>query len=225
MKKNSGFTLIEVMVATTILLLMTVMMGALFRQATSAWDAGNVQAEGGMIVRGVVGAITRDLATAVDARAYGEGSAFTCSGSTLEFVCLKPPGKVGSTTVGVPHKIKYTVGTTVQRKDMVRSAAGSWTDNGTSTLYDSRSDDIFSAQFSLTALDMPAGNKTNPGTSDSDRSDWEDDDFVWNGPPAVKVTLKLTQDGSFSGLSVRSWGPNGAPGAGDGEEDDDIVVK
>ena len=223
--KRSGFTLIEVMVATTILLLMTVMMGALFRQATSAWDAGNVQAEGGMIVRGVVGAISRDLATAVDARAYGESSAFTCSGSTLEFVCLKPPGKVGSTTVGVPHKIKYTVGTTVQRNDKVRSAAGSWTDNGTSTLYDSKSDDIFSAQFSLTALDMPAGNKTNPGTSDSDRSDWEDDDFVWNGPPAVKVTLKLTQDGSFSGLSVRSWGPNGAPGAGDGEEDDDIVVK
>ena len=226
MKKNSGFTLIEVMVATTILLLMTVMMGALFRQATSAWDAGNVQAEGGMIVRGVVGAISRDLATAVDARAYGEGSAFTCSGGSLSFVCLKAPGKAGSTAVGVPHKISYNVqGDKVTRIDKVRSAAGSWTDNGTSTLYDGRSEDIFSAQFSLTALDMPAGNKTNPGTSDSDRSDWEDDDFVWNGPPAVKVTLKLTQDGSFSGLCVRSWGPNGAPGAGDGEEDDDIVVK
>ena len=58
MKRTEGFTLIEVMVATTILLLMTVMMGALFRQASSAWDAGNAQAEGGMIVRGVVGAIT-----------------------------------------------------------------------------------------------------------------------------------------------------------------------
>lgn len=227
MKRTEGFTLIEVMVATTILLMMTVMMGALFRQATSAWDAGNVQAEGGMIVRGVVGAITRDLATAVDARAYGESAAFTCSGNTLEFVCLKPPGKVGTTSVGVPHKIKYNVGTTVKRTDKVRNAAGAWIDNGQqpTTLYDGNGSDFYSAKFSLEALSMPDKRTTNPNSSDSDRSDFEDDDFVWNGPPSVKVTLKLTQDGSFSGLSVRSRGPNGIPGAEDGGDDDDIVVK
>ena len=71
---------------------------------------------------------------------------------------------------------------------------------------------------------MPPANKTNPSSSDSDRSNYEDADYLWSGPPAVKVKLTLTQDGQFSGLSIRSCGPNGIPGAENGKEDDDIVV-
>ena len=223
--KRSGFTLIEVMVATTILLMMTVMMGALFRQASSAWDAGNAQAEGGMIVRGVVGAIARDLATAVDGRAYKQSSAFTCSGGSLEFVCLKPVKTAGNKTTRVPHLISYQVGNTVKRTDKVwDSAASAFGASTSSTLYDGDAAG-YSAKFSLEALDMPDSKKTNPASSDSDRSDFDDSDFLWSGPPAVKLTLKLTQDGTFSGLYLRSWGPNGVAGAGDLDEDDDILVK
>ena len=223
-RRNEAFTLIEVMVATTILLLMTVMMGALFRQASSAWDAGNAQAEGGMIVRGVVGAITRDLATAVDARAYKQSAAFTCSGNSLSFVCLKPVTGDGSKTFRVPHKITYSVGSTVKRTDERWDATtSSFGNSKVSTLFNGDAAG-FSARFSLEALDMPPANKTNPSSSDSDRSNYEDADYLWSGPPAVKVKLTLTQDGQFSGLSIRSWGPNGIPGAETGKEDDDIVV-
>ena len=227
-RRNEAFTLIEVMVATTILLLMTVMMGALFRQASSAWDAGNAEAEGGMIVRGVVGAITRDMATAVDGRAYGEAS-FTCSGSKLEFVCLKPTVRNGVTN-REPHKITYQGGSSVKRTDSVQKESGGWQSAGSSDIYAGDAAG-YSAKFTFEAIDPPPKNKTNPNSSDSDRSgsDYEglqeSDEYIWDGPVAVKVTLKLTQDGSFSGLSVRSWGRNGVEGASGNGEDDDIVVE
>ena len=38
--RRGAFTLIEVMVATAVMLIMVVMIGALFRQASSSWDSG-----------------------------------------------------------------------------------------------------------------------------------------------------------------------------------------
>ena len=223
-RRNEAFTLIEVMVATVILLLMTVMMGALFRQASSAWDAGNAQAEGGMIVRGVVGAITRDMATAVDGRAYGMSSSMECSGTSLKFWCLKPTVRNGVTN-REPHLITYAGGSSVTRKDKPFEGT-----EKSSTIYPGDAAG-YSAKFTFEAIDPPPKSKTNPSSSDSDRSgngyegDSDAADYVWDGPASVKVTLKLTQDGSFSGLSVRSWGKNGVPGAKDNGEDDDIVVQ
>lgn len=222
--KRAGFTLIEVMVSTTILLLMTVMMGSLFRQATSTWDAGNAQAEGGMIVRGVVGAITRDMATAVDARAYGKQEAFTCNGSSLSFVCLKPVKTSGNATAREPHLVTYTVGSTVRRTDAAWNASSSSFGSAeNSVLYDGSSSG-FAAEFSLEAVALPPASKTNPSSSDSDRSGFDENDWLWNGPASVKVRLRLTQDGTFSGLRVRSWGPNGHKGPSDDEDDEDNIV-
>ena len=232
MKQTSspGFTLIEVMIATAILLMMTIMMGSLFRQASSAWDAGNAKAEGGMIVRGVVGAITRDMATAVDGRAYGQSAAFSCSGSSLSFVCLKPTVHNGVTN-REPHLITYTGGNVVTRTDKVRSGS-SWAnyEGGSSVIYDGDAKG-YGAKFTFEAIEPPPSSKTNPTSSDSVRtgSGYEGldgaDDFAWSGPASVKVTLKLTQDGSFSGLGVRSWGPNGIEGSKPGRENDDIEGK
>ena len=221
---SPGFTLIEVMIATAILLMMTIMMGSLFRQASSAWDAGNAKAEGGMIVRGVVGSITRDMATAVDGRAYGMSSSFECSGSSLKFWCLKPTVHNGVTN-REPHEITYSGGSTVKRTDKPRGGSAN-----TSTLYDGDAKG-YGAKFTFEAIDPPPSSKTNPTSSDSVRSGsgYEgldgSDDYAWSGPASVKVTLKLTQDGSFSGLSVRSWGPNGIEGSKGNEENDDIEVK
>jgi len=234
MKRTEGFTLIEVMVATVILLLMTVMMGALFRQASSAWDAGNAEAEGGMIVRGVVGAITRDMATAIDGRAYG-GASFTCSGSKLEFVCLKPTVRNGVTN-REPHKITYQGGSgKVSRHDRILDNSGkNWVDNGDqpSIIYNGDATG-YGARFTFEAINLPPKNKTNPSGSASVRSgsDYEglagSGAYIWNGPASVKVTLSLTQDGSFSGLSVRSWGRNGRKSEDEDPKtvSDDIVVK
>ena len=89
----------------------------------------------------------------------------------------------------------------------------------------------FSARFTFDAIEPPPKNKTNPSSSDSDRSGdgyeklSDAGDYIWDGPASVKVTLRLTQDGSFSGLSVRSWGRNGVEGASGNGEDDDIVIK
>lgn len=217
-RRNEAFTLIEVMVATTILLLMTVMMGALFRQASSAWDAGNSQAEGGMIVRGVVGAVTRDMATAVDGRAYGLGSSFVCSGGKLQFWCLKPTVRNGVTN-REPHLITYTGGTTVERRDKPLGGTEKKSD-----IYPGDSTG-FGAKFTFEAIDPPPPSQTNPGSSDSARGGYEDDGYLWDGPVAVKVTLSLKQNGSFAGLSVRSWGRNGVAGAAGNGEDDDIVAE
>ena len=224
-RRNDAFTLIEVMIATAILLMMTIMMGSLFRQASSAWDAGNAKAEGGMVVRGVVGAITRDMATAVDGRAYGMSSSFVCDGSKLQFWCLKPTARNGVTN-REPHLVTYTGGSGVTRTD---KTLGGGTD--TSDIFDDNDLKGFGAKFTFEAIDPPPLSQTNPSSSDSVRSGsgYEgldgSGDYAWNGPASVKVTLKLTQDGSFSGLGVRSWGPNGIEGSKPGRENDDIEVK
>ena len=224
-RRNDAFTLIEVMIATAILLMMTIMMGSLFRQASSAWDAGNAKAEGGMIVRGVVGAITRDMATAVDGRSYGQSASFSCNGTSLSFVCLKATVHNGVTN-REPHLITYTGGSTVRRTD--KPLGGGTTDSSDIYTGDAKG---FGAKFSFEAIEPPPSSRTNPSSSDSVRtgSGYEGldgaADYAWNGPAAVKVTLKLTQDGSFSGLSVRSWGPNGIEGAKGNQDNDDIEVK
>jgi len=67
----SGFSLIEVMVATLILMILVLMTGAVFKAGASAWDTGYAKAEGGAIVRTVAGVIQRELSKAVDARYFG----------------------------------------------------------------------------------------------------------------------------------------------------------
>ena len=89
-----GFTLIEVMVATAVMAIMVVMIGGLFQQASSSWDAGYIRAEGGMAVRAVVGALTRDAATAIDGRRFGLSAPVEASGSTITMYRLAP-GAVG----------------------------------------------------------------------------------------------------------------------------------
>ena len=91
----AGFSLIEVMVATSIVLILVVLVGSVFRQASSAWDSGYARAEGGMVVRGVLGAIQRELSRAVDGRhfpgawplAYRDDPVYVSdNGKTLAFI-------------------------------------------------------------------------------------------------------------------------------------------
>ena len=132
-----GFSLIEVMVATLILMILVLMTGAVFRAGASAWDTGYAKAEGGAIVRTVAGAIQRELSKAVDARYFGTvwqknkdggydeiryGSAWDYNGidgkpvpihvdeNEIEFIYYKDNlSKIASAMKPIPVQVKYQV--------------------------------------------------------------------------------------------------------------------
>lgn len=197
---RNGFTLIEVMVATAVLLIMVLMVGSLFRSAASSWDSGYARAEGGSIVRAVAGAISRDLSTAVEILEKKKKS--------IHFICFKPGKTKGSTTERELHEIRYSLEGSVKRNDITLGKE--------TTLYDLESVAPFSATFEFPDVlspDIPA----RPYESS------RDDEWTVS---SVKLRCTLTRTGSFSGLTVLCLGPDGKEGLSEGDKDnDDIVVK
>ena len=230
MKRKDGFTLLELIVAVTVLLVMTVLLGSVFRQATSAWDTGRVRGEGGMIARGVIGSVSRDLATAIDGRPYGHGWGLPkASGNTLEFVCLKEADSGGQEV----HWIKYEVDAgSVTKTDQT------WTGDGPgpvkkSSLFKSREGQKFTLEDTgdvFTEIPIPKElreRKYESGSPDA-KSGYERYDVKakWpTAPAAIKIRISFSQEGSFSGVSVRSLGRNGVPDDTEGTINDDIVIK
>lgn len=222
---KAGFSLIEVMVATLILLIIVLMIGSVFRQGTSTWDSGYARAEGGMIVRSVIGSIQRELSTAIDGRLFpgvwtDADHPIIVSSSTVKFICMKESEGVGATLVRDPWLVEYAWG----GKEMKRKATPLRSTNGTwgpgtevnsvvySEDYQSDKKAIYSANFSFQA----AANAS--GVRPHETQEFEDD-FFWN-IPYVTIKVELMRTSSFSGLEVRSFGPDGKDGTGD-----DILVK
>jgi len=209
---RKGFTLIEVMVATAVMGIMIVMIGGLFQQASSAWDAGYIRAEGGMAVRAVVGALTRDVATAVDGRRFGLSSPIEVSGSSITMYRLFP-GADGKRDI---RKVTYSGGKTV-----TRSIEG----EGSSTLYDEPKDKAYSAQFEFFAGPETTQTSGSATVRPYERGTRFPGEIAWT-IPYVKVRCKLTRGGSFSGLTVRSLGRDGVANGSSGDKtQDDIIVR
>lgn len=202
MARESGFSLIEVMVATAIFLVLVTMIGGVFRQATSSWEAGYARAEGGSIIRGVIGTIQRELAAAVDGRAYGQdwNDPVKVSSSSLEFICLKNPPEDESSAREV-HRITYGWGGGMMtRKDeRLKNSGGAWSVDRTvnTIVYAEDDDSMFSADFKFEAV--------NEGPDQGFPAN-----IFWT-IPVVRIEGTLTRQGSFSGLEVRSHGRNGVP--------------
>ena len=218
---RTGFTLIEVMVATAVMLIMVVMIGALFRQASSSWDSGYATAEGGMAVRAVVGALTRDAATAVDGRRFGLSAPVEVSGSKITMYRLAPGAVAGSRDI---VKVVYEGGSTVKRI----------VDGKSSTLYSGGSGSN-GANFTFSAGPEADGTQTSAAARPYERRYYDStgsqktSDFPaevrWS-VPYVKVRCALTRSGTFSGLTVRSLGRDGlAIGDPDEAAKDDIIVR
>ncbi len=62
---NAGFSLIEIMVSMSILVIIVLIMAQLFHQSSIAWDSGLRKAEGNLSARAVVGFMSREIQSGV----------------------------------------------------------------------------------------------------------------------------------------------------------------
>jgi prepilin-type N-terminal cleavage/methylation domain-containing protein len=113
--RRSGFTLIEILVATTILLVIVILASLVFQQTTGAYQTGERKVNAQVALRNVMGAMTRDLALAVDSRDY-DGVNNNFGSESMSFVALTgSPGRNVSgeegaeyTTFRTAHVITYS---------------------------------------------------------------------------------------------------------------------
>lgn len=194
---RKGFSLIEVLVATALLVMVVGMIGFVFRQSSMSWDSGIRRAEGTTQIRAVIGAIERDLRSAVDAREFGMKNDFGKSSAT--FVALLEPEDMDER---VPVQVSYTIGDKVTRKASVLSySSGSWSASGggdsAELLENDSADAVIHFEF-----DPVSG---------------DDKDGL---PAYVTIRAELTTVDKFSNFKVISFGR-------DGKENtrDDIVLQ
>lgn len=201
---NRGFSLIEVMVATTILMIIVIMVGNIFRHSTSAWETGYSTAEGASGVRSVLGTVERELSQAIDGRAYGLSDPVVVSGNSIEFYRYSEPIKKGSKDREL-QKIKYTFG----KNNVTRSLNG-------------KSVTLFSKQASV------GGNSETDVDFDVGCIEIEESDLNLNSElkgkgwtvPSVWVRARIVRTSSFAGMEARSYGPDGKK-----DTEDDIIAR
>lgn len=75
-RNRAGFSLIEILVATTILIIIVLMVSMVFHQSIASWSSGSRRADTQMVVRTITGSIQRDLVNAIDdpGNAWGDKS-------------------------------------------------------------------------------------------------------------------------------------------------------
>lgn len=201
---NKGFSLIEVMVATTILMIIVIMVGNIFRHSTSAWETGYSTAEGASGVRSVLGTVERELSQAIDGRAYGLSDPVVVSGNSIEFYRYSEPIKKGSKDREL-QKIKYTF----SKNNVTRSLNG-------------KSVTLFSKQASV------GGNSETDVDFDVGCIEIEESDLNLNSElkgkgwtvPSVWVRARIVRTSSFAGMEARSYGPDGKK-----DTEDDIIAR
>jgi prepilin-type N-terminal cleavage/methylation domain-containing protein len=86
---RSGFSLVEVLIAVTLLLVIVIMISMVFQQASGAWASGSTQAKSESAIRAALGSVERDLLNAVDARDYSKSNPSASGTPTLSFVAFQ----------------------------------------------------------------------------------------------------------------------------------------
>jgi len=126
--RRLGFSLLELLVAITVLIVIVMVTSLIFQQASAAWGTGTRKAGAETALRSVIGAVERDLAMAVDDTPFG-GHINSFSANSCTFVTLN--GAVASDgTSRMPQRITYSYGggnvTRTVSKGAWSSLSGSW---------------------------------------------------------------------------------------------------
>lgn len=120
MKRNtSGFSMIEVLVAATILTMIVMMLGMIFQQTSQAWRTGRHRANTYEQVRALFGAIQRDACMAVDEKSLPPEAATmgaqSFNGASLSFYTLTGSCEKGNPLRSITHVAYNGVTRTVTR--------------------------------------------------------------------------------------------------------------
>jgi len=208
-RSAAGFSMVEVLVASTILVVIVMMLGMLFQQTSLAWRTGTRRAESFMQVRSGVGAIQRDAAAAVDARflpaAYvTEGQKF--SGGSLLFYTLT--GGVEIDKDGNPlynrSLKKVTYDTAGNRTEKTLQGNGSW---GTE-----KKSNVLTSAERQSSKNRPDTSLTTFEANYGQSADNLDSDGL---PLAVTFSAKVTTTGNNLDIGAWSYGPDRKPNTKD----------
>lgn len=224
--RKSGFTLIEVLVATTILLVIVILVSMVFQGSNAAFQAGNRKIASQTLMRNIIGMISRDLTQAVDPEDYPglESSVSIKTGQKISFLALTgTPGKnrPNSTGAGTHDEralqiitYEYSAGRMKRTVDEVTSSYGSdgaiWSKSGTSssTYLNSESDPLNSFLFQVKFYNSKGKEYTPTGNSGGH----------WL-PDCVEIMTSVNSTRKVSFAAARSAGKDKQFGT-----DDDIVV-
>lgn len=156
---RAGFSLIEVLVAMTILSIIVLIVSGIFQQTSLAWTIGLRRADAQSVTRAVVGAINRDLAMMVDpanfviypAKADSDSQKDACDAgdidpectlsNTLSFWILRPVDLSKSKISDIKTcrelvRVTYSGGSQVKRsEETFNSATGGTSSSGNPATY------------------------------------------------------------------------------------------
>ncbi len=109
-KTRCGFTLLELLMAITALMLMVLMLALVFQQTHGTWGSGIRQAGAETTLRSVLGILERDLTHAVDATAFGLDAQYNAFGpANLQFVTLDGTNRVPQVVIYEYNSTAYTL--------------------------------------------------------------------------------------------------------------------
>ena len=184
---KAAFSLIEVLIATSILLVIVVLVSMVFQQQSGAFQAGTDRVKGQSAIRNLVAVLSRDLSMAVDAQDYGVSGCNNFSGNGLTFLAT-----TGSGEDSPLQKISYSVSggkvtRTVQDASLKKDG---WSFSG------GGSGDVVPSGSGLESVAFSAFDAKG--------------DSVGSGKFPAQVRIKATSKGSGSAAAIsgRSLGPD-----------------
>ena len=202
--RRSGFSLVEILIAVTLLLVIVMMISMVFQQASGAWASGSSQAKSESAIRATLGSVERDLLNAVDARDYSETNPNGLSGSpTLSFVAFQHLYNHQNPRLSGRHPclITYTFANGLLERTMTpMNANGTW---ATSNIFSSINSGMPLSDLTFTSEPRPS------------------DPAGLGLPLRVDIRAEAPRVSKLFTISGRSFGKNKTDDSGDG---DDIVV-
>lgn len=200
-KGRGGFSLIEILVATTILLVIVILASMVFQQTTGAYQTGERKVNAQVALRNIIGAMTRDLALAVDSDDYpGVENRFT--DGSMTFVALS--GKPGIDAAGndnadcrTAHLITYS--TNGRRSEQALSCKM----EGGRLKWSTKGDRVEAELFDASSYDGVGSIEV------SFDYVWPENDPDSQLPERVYIRAELESDGSVTTVGAGSGGRRG----------------